>query len=271
MKRTFKNSIRDFLIIVNPFSNQEGDRVICFHDIQDKLAFENRMIWLKQKFTIVSLESLLSKNNETNQKRIAITFDDGFESWYTNVYPVLKQLKIPATFFVNSALINLKGEEMAAFFSNKVNRKEKYLKAISSNQLLELSKNPLFEIGGHTKDHYRFSESTTLEIAKQQIIKDKITLEKLILKPLRFFAYPFGQLQNAPGHLEEILNEAGYNFAFTIVPGKIDFKTDPFRINRDSLELSQNKIVWLKWLNGSYDNLVVLKLKVYKLLSIKFR
>jgi len=90
------------------------------------------MQWLKSNYALVSLDELLQ--NKSTEKKIAITFDDGYANWYSNVFPVLKELNIPATFFVNSGLIGLEGEKMQHFFRDKCHRTEKNLNAISKKE-----------------------------------------------------------------------------------------------------------------------------------------
>ena len=269
MKYRWRNKLRDQIIGLLPTPKFEGARILCFHDIQNKLAFEQRMIWLKNNFSVVTLEDCFTPS--PNKIKVAITFDDGFASWITNVAPVLEKLKLPATFFVNSGLVGLTGVEMQHYFKINCYRNERYLKALSLSQLQSLANNLLFDIGGHTKDHFLFTKDTDKETLQRQIVDDKITLEKMIGNELKYFAYPFGQLIHAAPSVQKTVASAGYKNAFTIVPGAVAAQNNPWIINRDSLELYQSEKVWYKWLHGGYDNLVKLKLKIYQQLNRKYR
>lgn len=256
MKRKFKNILRDTVLTHNPFyKEREGARVLCFHDIQDKISFRERMQWLQAHFEIVSLDEIEKNNKNT----VAISFDDGYRSWYTKVFPILDELQIPACFFVNSGLLDLDEIEGQKFLKNKVRREEENLFAISKQQLKEMSEHPLFTIGGHTKDHIDFSVDHSLEEIEKQIKTDKSNIESCISKTIEYFAYPFGQLSNAPSIVQDLVQDAGYLAAFTIIPG---FRNSAkYLQNRDSLELWQSEKLWDRWLHGAYDDIVKTKLK----------
>ncbi len=70
--------------------------------------FEKHIIYLKNNYQIVPLKELFDSNfNYAAQsaKRIAITFDDGYENNFLYAYPILKKYSIPATIFVVSKTI----------------------------------------------------------------------------------------------------------------------------------------------------------------------
>ncbi len=257
MKRKFRNIVRDLVVAFNPFfKKRKGSRVICFHDIQKKDLFRERMIWLKENFEIVSIDDIVNNRENT----VAISFDDGYRSWITNVFPVIKELNIPACFFVNSGIVNLTEDHAKLFIKNKVRRQEEHLFGISKIQLVELSKSTLVTIGGHTMDHFDFSEEGNIEGILHQIRDDKSALEEIIGSKIDYFAYPFGQLSNAPLEVQDIVKSTGYKNGFTIIPG---FRNrNPYLQNRDSLELWQSTRVWSRWLQGAYDSIVLRKLKL---------
>jgi peptidoglycan/xylan/chitin deacetylase (PgdA/CDA1 family) len=87
-------------------------RIIQFHGVGGEEypteVFEAQMKFLKRHLSIAPLESLLRKvadGSESSSNDIALTFDDGLRNHYTIVYPILKQLDLPATFFVCPGLI----------------------------------------------------------------------------------------------------------------------------------------------------------------------
>jgi peptidoglycan/xylan/chitin deacetylase (PgdA/CDA1 family) len=91
-------------------------RIIQFHAIGDDdypvEVFEAQLKFIKKHLSIVTLESLAQKianGSETACNDIALTFDDGLRNHYTIVYPILKNLGIPATFFVCPGLIESRG------------------------------------------------------------------------------------------------------------------------------------------------------------------
>lgn len=65
--------------------------------------FRYQLAYLKQRYDIVPL-------SEHRDNTIAITFDDGFRDFYTEVFPYLKQQGIPATIFISTGKIGKKEE-----------------------------------------------------------------------------------------------------------------------------------------------------------------
>ena len=68
--------------------------------------FKEQIYYLKKKYNIISIETLL--NNDFNNKKnlLLLTFDDGYLDHFIYVYPFLKKEKIQGSFFapVNSIL-----------------------------------------------------------------------------------------------------------------------------------------------------------------------
>jgi peptidoglycan/xylan/chitin deacetylase (PgdA/CDA1 family) len=87
-------------------------RIIKLHGIggHDYPAevFEAQLKYLRKHLSIIPLESIVEKVANENRSAcndIALTFDDGLRNHYTIVYPILKRLDIPATFYVCPGLI----------------------------------------------------------------------------------------------------------------------------------------------------------------------
>jgi peptidoglycan/xylan/chitin deacetylase (PgdA/CDA1 family) len=71
--------------------------------------FRRQIEWLKRKFRILSEEELihiLLTKKFPGATCVLITFDDGYRDNYTLAYPVLKELNVPAIFFVPTSIIN---------------------------------------------------------------------------------------------------------------------------------------------------------------------
>lgn len=78
-------------ITENPFQNSAGI-------IISKLFFKNYIRYLVNTCTLTNLR-FIKKQKEENFK-IALTFDDGFIDQYRDVFPILEENKIKATFFI---------------------------------------------------------------------------------------------------------------------------------------------------------------------------
>lgn len=74
-------------------------------------AFREQIDWLAQHFHIVSLakiERLVREDAPPKEPLCAITFDDGYRNNFINAFPVLREKKVPATFFVTTGFVDTK-------------------------------------------------------------------------------------------------------------------------------------------------------------------
>lgn len=92
---------------------QTGMRILMFHGVggsdYPEDVFLTQMEFLQRHFSIVSLEQMvtaLKQGERPSPPWVTLTFDDGLRNNYTVVYPILKRLGLPATFFVCPALLD---------------------------------------------------------------------------------------------------------------------------------------------------------------------
>jgi peptidoglycan/xylan/chitin deacetylase (PgdA/CDA1 family) len=87
-------------------------RILMFHDVggddYPEAAFAATLEWLARSFRVVPLALVVE--SVANGRRIAevgvsLTFDDGLRNHVTVVYPLLRRMGLPATFFVCPELI----------------------------------------------------------------------------------------------------------------------------------------------------------------------
>ena len=71
-------------------------------------ALAAQLLYLVRHFKVVSLEAMVDRLTNRSfplTNEIALTFDDGLRNNLTVVYPILRELQLPATFFVCPALV----------------------------------------------------------------------------------------------------------------------------------------------------------------------
>ena len=71
-------------------------------------SFRRHLLWLRRRFEIIPLSTLierLSRQEKLSRRYLAITFDDGYENVYRHAFPLLKELRIPATVFITTDLV----------------------------------------------------------------------------------------------------------------------------------------------------------------------
>lgn len=84
--------------------------ILLYHGTprRDAAALERQLRWLKRRFSIVPLRSIVAAaaNGGMLSRKVALTFDDGLRSNVDVAYPILHQLAIPATFFICPGLVD---------------------------------------------------------------------------------------------------------------------------------------------------------------------
>jgi len=189
--------------------------VLCYHNLSMKPGsmnmtpqkFESQIKYLKDNgFTIIPLQQavdyLLGKTNSLPKKAIVVTADDGWESDYKYMYPVVKKYQIPVTLFIYPQTIS-EGKN-----------------ALTWDQLKELQQTGLFNIQDHTYSHPNFkqekkhlSADAYEKFVKNELVKSKQILEEKLNTKISYLAWPFGIYDD---YLEKQAADAGYVMAFTI-------------------------------------------------------
>ena len=129
------------------------------------LSTENFIGFLDSNQKYISIDELLKSSASKYKDAIAITIDDGLYDLYTVAYPLLLERKIPFTAFVSADLLDQEGY-------------------ITTEQLKEMSRNPLVTIGSHGCTHKCLDE-LSIEEQIYEINESKQKLEALIEKEIK--------------------------------------------------------------------------------------
>lgn len=90
---------------------QAGPRILMYHGVGEAgpspQAFAWQLALLRREFEVLSLPDLLSRRaaGRLNGPEVALTFDDGVRNHVSAAYPLLREFRVPATFFVCPGLI----------------------------------------------------------------------------------------------------------------------------------------------------------------------
>ena len=159
--------------------------------------------------------------NKKKQRKVLLTIDDGFLSFYNNAWPLLKKEKIPFILFVSTREVG----------------SSNYM---TWEQIQEISKEDFVEIGNHSHTHeYLVDENNEAIIADIQKSID-IFIKKLG-KNSDFFSYPFGEYSL---NFKNIIKNFGFKYAFGQHSGVIDetknfYELPRFPINEKYGELKR--------------------------------
>ena len=147
--------------------------------------------------------------NNKLQRKILLTIDDGFLSFYENAWPILKSKKIPFILFVST-------REIGAF------------NYMTWDQIKEISKEDFVEIGNHSHTHEYLADESN-ELIKEDIAKSISIFKKNLGKNSNFFSYPFGEYSN---DFKNIIKSFGFKYAFGQHSGVMDESKDFYELPR---------------------------------------
>lgn len=191
-------------------------------------VFLKQMRYLKKYYHILSLDecvAILEKKKKIKPYSVVLTFDDGYANHYRYVFPALKKLGLPATFFINSSYINTQ----RLFWWDEKKHKElanQYV-CMTSAMIKEMQGHGM-QIGGHTANH------TILAREKYEDQKMEIEQSKKFLdgsRPLHF-CYPNGLTGDFNEETKKIVKETGFRSASSAIAGFCDHKTDLYELRR---------------------------------------
>ena len=168
-----------------------------------KIIEENNINFINPK----NFENEL-KNNKT-QRKILLTIDDGFLSFYENAWPILKKKKIPFILFVST-------REVGTF------------NYMTWDQIREISKENFVEIGNHSHTHEYLVEEKS-ELIKNDIEKSISIFKKELGKNSDFFSYPFGEYSI---EFKNIIKSLNFKYAFGQHSGVMDDTKDFYEFPR---------------------------------------
>ena len=142
------------------------------------------------------------------KKKILLTIDDGFTSFYESAWPFLKENKIPFILFISTKTVGKNGY-------------------MTWDEINELEKEKFAFIGNHSDSH-----EYLIDYSKEKFSKDINTSintfkKKLGYNPI-FFSYPFGEYSLEQ---KKFISE-NFKFAFGQHSGVIDLNKDKYELPR---------------------------------------
>lgn len=127
--------------------------------------------------TLDDLENALVNGGSLPDNPIVLTFDDGYENFYTDAYPILKKHNLKATIFV---------------ITQGVANNAAYL---TWPQIKEMNDSGLITIGAHTQHHPNLPDLTDALI-QNEIVGSRDDIKNHLGSNPKWFAYPYGSYTN---------------------------------------------------------------------------
>jgi len=195
---------------INPRARLTRVPVIMYHDIVPKKQvffdvtqeeFEQHLHRLQSSgVTPISIDQLvthLRTGLPLPEKPVLLTFDDGYESAYQYVFPLLKQYNYPVAFAIYTLNIG----------------KNTGRDHVTWDQLREMAANPLVTIMAHSVTHPNDLTVLPDDKLRTEVMESKHLLETQLGVPISYFVYPAGRYDS---RAEKLVQEAGYEAALTM-------------------------------------------------------
>jgi len=142
------------------------------------------------------------------EKKILITIDDAFISFYKNAWPLLKKKKIPFILFVSTEAIGKYGY-------------------MNWTQIKEVEKENFAYIGNHSHTHRYL-----IDLKKEDFLEDIKKANKIFIKELgynpKYFSYPFGEYND---FIKNYVSK-NFDYAFGQHSGVIDINKNKYELPR---------------------------------------
>ncbi|MBV8883312.1 MAG: polysaccharide deacetylase family protein [Chroococcidiopsidaceae cyanobacterium CP_BM_RX_35] len=184
--------------------------VLMYHDILPKKQvffdvtpqeFEQQLRLLRERdVTLISLDQLvthLRTGLPLPGKPVLLTFDDGYESAYKYVFPLLKQYGYPAVFSIYTLNVG----------------KNTGRDHVTWTQLREMVASPLVTIAAHSVTHPMDLRALPTSQLQLEVMESKRILEAQLGIPIHYFTYPSGKYDE---RVTDLLRQAGYKAALTM-------------------------------------------------------
>jgi len=205
---TSKANIEDFGIISLMYHRFEENKYPSTN-IRINDFIRHLEIIKDNKIEFINPKNFQEELINNKKRKMLLTIDDGFSSFYNNAWPILKVKKIPFILFVNTREVG----------------SSNYM---SWNEIKEISKENFVEIGNHSHSHeYLVDESD--EIITEDIKMSIDIFNEKLGKNSEFFSYPFGEYSV---NFKNIIKSFGFKYAFGQHSGVIDKTKDYYELPR---------------------------------------
>lgn len=175
--------------------------------------FEKQIETLSQAgysfLTVSDIAEIIDGKKKMPSKAAALSFDDGYRDFYTDVFPILKKHKIKATVYV------------VPYFIDKSN-------FMFASQIREVIDSKLIELGAHTM-HHLYLKGISSSKAWEEINESRIELENKFNVNVVSFAYPYGAFDQ---QTISFVKNAGFKTAVSTIPGIIGSKRNRYYLYR---------------------------------------
>jgi peptidoglycan/xylan/chitin deacetylase (PgdA/CDA1 family) len=192
--------------------------ILMYHEIGDfsgtnsrlatsPAAFAEQLAYLHNEgfvtITAGALSAILSDGTEEIPDRtVVITFDDGYEDFYSKAMPLLDQHGFTATLFVTTGWVQEAETRPASKAPGRM---------LSWSQITEAARAGI-EVAAHTCQHPQLDQLPA-KLLREELYTSKVRLEDKLGLPVPGLAYPFGY-SNAM--VRQVARDVGYGYGYAV-------------------------------------------------------
>ncbi len=173
---------------------------------------------------------------------VGITFDDGFQDFHTNAFPILNRYGYTATVFLPTAFIG------------QASRQFKGAECLTWSQVRELRKAGV-EFGSHTVTHPQLRGVSPAQL-RTEVGRSKDDIEEKLGERVETFAYPYAFPETDATFVETLrgaLQESAYRSGVTTIIGRAGRSDNPFFMRRLPVNSDDDTRFFQAKLEGGYD------------------
>jgi len=203
--------------------------------------FKQEMKYLKDNgYTTLTNDqfyNIITKKASMPAKPVLLTFDGATIDFYNNAYPLLKQYGFNATEYVVTDQIGTSWGSPSDI-----------IRIMNENQLKTVGNNKI-ELENHSTTHGHIANLSTEELTKR-VSGATTKLESLTNKPVKYFAYPFGESSK---NFVNVLKSLNVKMAFKVGGGMATDSSDLMNmpriaiINTDNITTFTRKLTTGNW------------------------
>lgn len=241
------------------YPSRHTPQVLCFHKISRRFLFEGT--WTTPHRFAVTIDRLLDLgyrfvDEDTYLRSLAsppahvdrtlfLTFDDGYDDVFTEVFPLLVQRSIPFHIFVVSDYCGAEND-----WDLSLGRRA--YRHASWEQLREMI-DAGATVGSHTASHPDLTRVTPGRLFDEMRRSKEVIAERLGA-PARTISYPFGRYSQ---DVMEMAKEVGYEAGFSLYPRHHNSSVERYSLRRNGVyvidaprwvahKLDRNAWFWLE-------------------------
>lgn len=234
------------ILMYHSVSNREERAHPYYRTVTSPEVFGQQMQYLHENgYLTLGLSDAvkwLEAHSTDGGRPVAITFDDGFQDFYTNAIPILRRYGFSATMFLPTDYI---GDS---------NQRFKGVECMTWGQVRELRKAGV-HFGSHTVTHPQL-KSLKDEDVQRELRYSKETIEQKLGYAVTSFSYPyaFPEADRAfTSRLRRHLQESGYENGVSTIIGTAGGAEDRLFMRRLPINSDDHPRLLQAKLDGSYD------------------